>query len=102
MPGLRERITMKKGHELYKAQKYDEAIKKYKESSSWTRQLHRDVPDRDVEPGHVPPGLDAPEGQEYASQSIEYLEKLMTLPAPDKETQRGSSSTTSRCSLRPR
>ncbi len=86
--GLRERMTMKKGHELYKAQKYDEAIKKYKEilvmdPGNYTATYQ--VAMSNLAMYH--PGSAHPKDKEYANQSIEYLEKLMTLKAPDAETQ---------------
>lgn len=86
--GLRERITMKKGHELYKAQKYDEAIKKYKEilvmdPNNYTATYQ--IAMSNLAMYH--PGSAHEKDKEYANQSIQFLEKLMTMQAPDKETQ---------------
>lgn len=81
------RMTMKEGHDLYKQQKYDEAIVKYKEIL-------------DMDPGNYlatyqiamsnlamyHPGSTHPKDTEYADQAISYLEKLMTMDAPDDDT----------------
>ncbi len=85
--GVRMRMTMKEGHDLYKQQKYDEAIVKYKEIL-------------DMDPGNYlatyqiamsnlamyHPGSTHPKDTEYADQAISYLEKLMTMDAPDDDT----------------
>lgn len=86
--GIRERMAMKKAHELYKAQKYDEAIKKYKEilvmdPGNYTATYQ--VAMSNLAMYH--PGSTHEKDKAYAAQSIEYLEKLMTMQAPDKETQ---------------
>jgi tetratricopeptide (TPR) repeat protein len=85
--GLRERMAMKKAHELYKAQKYDEAIKKYKEILAMDPGSY--IATYQVAMSNLAmyhPGSSHAKDKEYATQAIEYLEKLMAMPAPDEET----------------
>ncbi|MCU0224145.1 MAG: tetratricopeptide repeat protein [Acidobacteria bacterium] len=86
--GIRERMAMKKAHELYKAQKYDEAIKKYKEilvmdPGNYTATYQ--IAMSNLAMYH--PGSAHEKDKAYAAASIEHLEKLMAMQAPDKETQ---------------
>lgn len=85
---LRTRVHMSQGNKLYKAQKYEEAIEEYKKILSF-------------DPNNWPanyqiamsylvmyhPGSTHPKDIEYCDKSTAEFEKLMTLKAPDPETE---------------
>ena len=85
---LETKWALEKGQKLYKAEKYDEAIEKYREvlvmdPDNYTATYR--IATSNLAMYH--PGSTLEKDQEYASQSIQYFEKLLTLQAPDEETQ---------------
>ncbi len=83
--GLKIRMAMVRGNKAYKATKYDEAIKEYKNILA-------------IDPNNVTasyliamsnlaqyhPGSQHPKDKQFASESIKYMEKTMSLPAQGK------------------
>jgi tetratricopeptide (TPR) repeat protein len=85
---VRTRVWMNEGNKLYRAQKYDEAVEFYKKivaidpqhwtanyliAMSYTALYH--------------PGSEHEKDKEYADKATQTFEKLMTMHAPDKDTE---------------
>lgn len=85
---VRTRVWMNEGNKLYKGQRYEEAIELYKkivaiDSNNWPANYQ--IAMSYLAMYH--PGSTHPKDIEYADKSAVGFEKLMTLKAPDKETE---------------
>ena len=84
---IRERVYLNEGNKLYIAQRYDEAIAKYKkitaiDPTNWTANYL--IAMSNLAMYH--PGSTHPKDVAYCDQAIAGFEKLMTLKAPDPDT----------------
>ncbi len=84
--GFKERVLLKKGNELYTAQKYDEAIKQYRQllelnPKSWDGNYLLSVSYLAL----YHPGSEHPKDKEYAEKGIAAFEKTLDLSAPTPE-----------------
>src|SRR5262245_3478364 len=84
---FRERVFLKKGNELYSAQKYEEAIKQYAEILK--------INPKSFQANYLTavsylalyhPGSEHPKDKEYAEKGLAAFERALELPAPDHET----------------
>jgi len=85
--GFRERVFLKKGNELYTAQKYEEAIVQYDEllkvnPKSWEGNYLKSV----CYLALYHPGSEHPKDKDYAVKGLAAFEKTLELTAPDPET----------------
>ena len=85
--GFRERVFLKKGNELYTAQKYEEAIKQYAEilkinPSSWDANYLTAVSYLAL----YHPGSEHPKDKDYAAKGLAAFEHTLELTAPDADT----------------
>jgi len=85
--GFRERVFLKKGNELYTAQKYEEAIKQYGEilkinPQSWDANYLTAVSYLAL----YHPGSEHPKDKDYAAKGLAAFEHTLDLTAPDAET----------------
>jgi tetratricopeptide (TPR) repeat protein len=83
---FRERVLLKKGNELYTAQKYEEAIKQYEElvklnPKSWDGNYLMAVSYLAL----YHPGSEHPKDKEYAEKGIAAFERTLQLKAPTPE-----------------
>lgn len=83
---VRETALMKKGNELYTAQKYDEAIQQYAEilkidPTSWDANYLTSVSYLAL----YHPGSEHPKDKEYAEKGLAAFEKTLQLTAPDPD-----------------
>jgi len=84
--GFRERVFLKKGNELYTAQKYEEAIKQYEEllkihPQSWDGNYLTSVSYLAL----YHPGSEHPKDKEYAEKGLASFERTLELTAPSPE-----------------
>lgn len=84
---LKERVFLKKGNELYTAQKYDEAIKQYEQllkvdPKNWDANYLTAVSYLAL----YHPGSEHPKDKEYAEKGLAAFERTLALDAPDPET----------------
>lgn len=84
--GLKERVLLKKGNELYAAQKYDQAIVQYEElvklnPKSWVGNYQTAVSYLAL----YHPGSEHPKDKEYAEKGLAAFERTLELPAPSPD-----------------
>ncbi|MBP7146961.1 MAG: tetratricopeptide repeat protein [Acidobacteria bacterium] len=85
---VRKRVQMKKGHESYKHQKYDQAIEEYKkvlaiDPDDWDANYYIAMSNMAM----YHPGSVHPKDQGVANEAIKYLEKLLQMEAPSDQEQ---------------
>src|SRR6185436_12653769 len=84
---FQEQALLKKGNELYTAQKYDEAIQQYEEilkldPTNWDANYLRSVSYLAL----YHPGSEHPKDKAYAEKGLAAFEKTLELTAPDPDT----------------
>jgi tetratricopeptide (TPR) repeat protein len=85
---IRTRVWMNEGNKLYKAQKYDEAVKFYEkivaiDPNNWTANYLIAMSYTAL----YHPGSEHEKDKEYVESATKSFEKLMTMQAPDKDTE---------------
>src|SRR5262249_10134754 len=85
---IKTRVWMNEGNKLYKAQRYDEAVEYYKkivaiDPNNWTANYLIAMSYTAL----YHPGSEHEKDKEYVTNAIKTFEKLMTMQAPDKDTE---------------
>ena len=85
---VKTRVWMNEGNKLYKAQRYDEAVEFYKkivaiDPGNWTANYLIAMSYTAL----YHPGSEHEKDKEYVENAIKGFEKLMTMQAPDKDTE---------------
>jgi len=85
---IRTRIWMNEGNKLYKAQRYDEAVEFYKkivgvDPMNWTANYLIAMSYTAL----YHPGSEHEKDKQYADEATKTFEKLMSMQAPDKDTE---------------